>query len=141
MLDGWDDVISKWCAQYRAKTESAEIVEIQLDATVFLSDLDLERVVDAHGRSTPALMRRELNRGWSVEGRLFRRVEQYVAAHPGVFVYHRPAYDDKTDIPDRLEYGVLTADRVWWLKQFHNKPPALGAAPTTSSSPDTAAPQ
>ena len=65
--------------------------------------------------------RRELNRGWSDEGKLFRQMEHYVAAHRGCFFYHRPVYDDATWIPSVLEYGVLKSKREWWRSQFHNK--------------------
>ncbi|MBI3229789.1 MAG: hypothetical protein HYZ45_06315, partial [Burkholderiales bacterium] len=37
--------------------------------------------------------RRELNRGWSSEGKRFREMERYVADHPGTFFYHRPLYE------------------------------------------------
>ena len=65
--------------------------------------------------------RRELNRGWSEEGKRFRAMERHVADHPGTFFYHRPLYDDETWVPDRLEYGVLVDDRTWWVEQFRNK--------------------
>ena len=44
--------------------------------------------------------RRELNRGWSDEGKRFRKMEKFVSDHPGTFSYHRPQYDDDTWIPD-----------------------------------------
>jgi len=65
--------------------------------------------------------RRELNRGWSPEGKRFRSMERYVAKHPGTFFYHRPLYDDKTWIPQYLEYGVLIEDTTWWVDTFRNK--------------------
>jgi hypothetical protein len=65
--------------------------------------------------------RRELNRGWSEEGKRFRKMERYVADHPGTFFYHRPEYDDDTWIPTRLEYGVLQDDSEWWVEIFQNK--------------------
>ena len=65
--------------------------------------------------------RRELNRGWSAEGKRFRAMERYVAEHPGVFFCHRPIYDDDAWIPERLEYGVLREDREWWTDTFQNK--------------------
>ena len=68
----------------------------------------------------PFPQRRELNRGWSDEGKRFRAMERYVAGHPGAFFYHRPLYDE-TWIPDRLEYGVLVDDREWWVDSFTNK--------------------
>lgn len=65
--------------------------------------------------------RRELNRGWSAEGKRFRRMERYVAEHPGTFFYHRPLYDGQTWIPQLLEYGVLVDDTEWWVDTFRNK--------------------
>jgi hypothetical protein len=65
--------------------------------------------------------RRELNRGWSSEGKRFRAMERFVAGEPGCFFYHRPIYDDSTDIPARLEYGVLRGDGDWWIDSFQNK--------------------
>ena len=67
--------------------------------------------------------RRELNRGWSQEGKVFRSMEQYAATHPGTFVYHRAIYNDKTWIPDKLEYGLLIDDSQWWVETFSNKNP------------------
>lgn len=65
--------------------------------------------------------RRELNRGWSDEGKVFREMERYAAAHPGTFQFHRAMYNDETWIPDRLEFGLLIDDRKWWINQFANK--------------------
>ena len=65
--------------------------------------------------------RRELNRGWSAEGREFREMERFVSTHPGVFFYHRPIYDDDTWIPWQLDYGVLVDDERWWVRRFCNK--------------------
>lgn len=65
--------------------------------------------------------RRELNRGWSNEGRLFRKMERYAAASFGTFLYHRAAYNDDTWIPDTLEFGLLVDDRDWWVETFQNK--------------------
>lgn len=65
--------------------------------------------------------RRELNRGWSERGKVFRRMEVYVAAHVGAFHFHRPSYNDLTWIPLTLEYGVLRDDEHWWIESFRNK--------------------
>ena len=64
---------------------------------------------------------RRLNRGWSSEGKRFRAMERYVAAHPGAFFYHRPFYQDGTWIPARLEYAVLRPDGTWWKDAFANR--------------------
>lgn len=65
--------------------------------------------------------RRELNRGWSAEGKRFRAMERHVAEHSGTFFYHLPLYDDETWIPASLEYGILRDDRDWWVERFRNK--------------------
>jgi hypothetical protein len=65
--------------------------------------------------------RRELNRGWSAEGKRFRNMERYVADHSETFFYHRPQYDDESWIPRELEYGVLVDDVRWWVDTFQNK--------------------
>jgi len=65
--------------------------------------------------------RRELNRGWSAEGKRFRSMERHVAEHPGTFFYHRPSYHDDTWIPHRLEYGVLVGNEEWWVDGFQNR--------------------
>lgn len=63
---------------------------------------------------------RDLNRGWSSQGRVYRRMERTAAAQAGTFVYHRPMYEDATWIPRRLEYGLLRADGTWWIEWFTN---------------------
>lgn len=68
--------------------------------------------------------RRDLNRGWSPEGKRFRRMERFVAEHPGTFFFHRPCYDDGLWIPLALEYGVLLEGTRWWIERFRNKPEA-----------------
>ena len=65
--------------------------------------------------------RRELNRGWSEEGKKFREMERHVAEKPDTFFYHRPIYDDDSWIPKYLEYGVLKGDSEWWIESFANK--------------------
>ena len=65
--------------------------------------------------------RRDLNRGWSREGKQFRRMERYVTNHHGTFFYHRPLYDDDTWIPHLLEYGLLIGGANWCIETFQNK--------------------
>jgi hypothetical protein len=65
--------------------------------------------------------RRELNRGWSDQGKTFRRIEHYVAKRPGTFHAHRACYDDDTWTPAILEYRVLIDDTTWWIETFANK--------------------
>ena len=65
--------------------------------------------------------RRELNRGWSSQGKVFRQMERSAANHPGTFHFHRAQYDDDTWIPSSLKYGVLQNDLEWWIEDFVNK--------------------
>jgi hypothetical protein len=65
--------------------------------------------------------RRELNRGWSEEGKLYRSMERLAAYHPGTFHFHRARYDDDTWIPNTLQYGVLRNNNDWWIEGFENK--------------------
>jgi hypothetical protein len=63
---------------------------------------------------------RALNRGWSAEGKLFRKMEQYCAAHPGTFCYFRPRYKDQLSCPASFEFGVLLPERNLWVEEFQN---------------------
>lgn len=55
------------------------------------------------------------------QGKKFREMETYAAAHPGTFLFHRPIFDDATWIPHTLEYGVLVDNADWWIETFENK--------------------
>lgn len=63
---------------------------------------------------------RDLNRGWSVQGRTFRRMERTAADTPGTFVYHRPIYGDSSWVPRELEYGLMRPDGTWCFERFTN---------------------
>lgn len=65
--------------------------------------------------------RRDLNRGWSEQGKRYRAMERYVAEHSGTFFYHRPVYDDDTWLPDKLEFAIHTEECIWWVDVFNNK--------------------
>lgn len=77
----------------------------------------------ARWTSTSSPHRMELNRPRSPEGKRFRKMEEFVAAHPGTLFYHGALYDDDTWIPNEREYGVLQSNAAWWVERFHNKPP------------------
>jgi hypothetical protein len=64
--------------------------------------------------------RPELNRGYSTEGKVFRRMERYAAKHPGTFVFARPIYADQSWIPAELEYGVLLRNLRLWVERLGN---------------------
>jgi hypothetical protein len=64
--------------------------------------------------------RREINRGWSVRGRLYREMERYCAAHPGTFCFSRPLYCDRTWHPCAVELGLVMSEGVFWVERFDN---------------------
>ena len=63
---------------------------------------------------------RDVNRGWSAEGKLYRAMESYAADNPGIFVFSRPVYGDRTDRPHIIEYGILRPDMTLWIEAFTN---------------------
>jgi hypothetical protein len=63
---------------------------------------------------------RKLNRGWSMEGKIFRGMENYCKNNPGVFCFHRPIYLDDSLTPSFLEFGILPFDEEWWVELFNN---------------------
>lgn len=64
--------------------------------------------------------RSQINRGRSPEGRRYRAMERYAAAHPGTFVFSRPLYGDHTWVPHGLEYGILLPEARFWVERFPN---------------------
>jgi len=62
-----------------------------------------------------------LNRGRSLQGRLYRRMERYCAAHPGTFCFSRPLYTDEGARPAEIEFGVLRSDGTLWVEVFDNQ--------------------
>jgi hypothetical protein len=65
--------------------------------------------------------RRELNRGWSEEGKIYRQMEFVAARKKGTFHFHRAMYCDDTWIPNVLEFGNLVDSASWWVEQFANR--------------------
>jgi hypothetical protein len=67
------------------------------------------------------VQRRDLNRGWSAEGKCYREMEKYCVLNPGTFCFSRPIYTDETSRPAFLEYGVLRSDGELWVECFDNR--------------------
>ena len=67
------------------------------------------------------VQRRDLNRGWSAEGKRFREMEKYCVLNPGTFCFSRPLYVDQTAKPACLEFGVLKSDSELWVERFDNQ--------------------
>src|SRR5215467_9318225 len=46
---------------------------------------------------------RQLNRGWSAQGKTYRRMERYCQELPGTFCFSRPIYCDSSSVPRWLQ--------------------------------------
>lgn len=66
------------------------------------------------------IQRRDLNRGWSSDGKRFRLMERFCAQHAGTFCFSRPIYADETAKPAALEFGVLRGIGDLWIDRFDN---------------------
>jgi hypothetical protein len=66
------------------------------------------------------VQRRDLNRGWSIEGKLYRSMEKFCLEHPGTFFFHRAFYEDLTSRPSALEFGLLKPNGELWIERFKN---------------------
>jgi len=64
--------------------------------------------------------RRDVNRGWSVAGKLYRSMETYCSTNPGTFCFSRPFYEDLSGCPSALEFGLLREDGSLWVEHFTN---------------------
>ncbi|GAA4344392.1 hypothetical protein [Flaviaesturariibacter amylovorans] len=65
--------------------------------------------------------KREINRGWSKEGKRYREMERFVAAHPGIFVFSRPIYSDLGSCPFEVEFGYCDSKMNWRVEVFPNR--------------------
>ncbi len=64
---------------------------------------------------------KELNRGWSKQGKLFRSMERYCEQNPDDFLFTRPIYTDLSWIPRFIDYGIFTKEFGLLLNRFDNK--------------------
>lgn len=64
--------------------------------------------------------RRDINRGWSKEGKRYRGMERHIAAHPGTFVFSRPIYNDFSCCPAFIEFGYYE-NSSFVVEVFPNK--------------------
>jgi hypothetical protein len=63
---------------------------------------------------------RDLNRGLSEQGKVYRLMERYCYDNAGTFSFSRPVYDDATSIPRWVEFGLLRDDGSLWVEVFEN---------------------
>lgn len=66
------------------------------------------------------VQRRDLNRGWSPEGKRFREMETYCVEHPGTPCFVRPIYGDGTARPRWFDYGLIKEDGTLDVEMFKN---------------------
>ncbi|MCC8423578.1 DNA/RNA non-specific endonuclease [Mucilaginibacter sp. UR6-11] len=66
---------------------------------------------------------KELNRGLSPQGKLFRSMERYLQRNEGVFYFVRPIYNDLTWIPHQIDFGIFTKEKGLLLNRFDNRKP------------------
>ncbi|HED03231.1 MAG TPA: hypothetical protein ENI60_00440 [Candidatus Fraserbacteria bacterium] len=64
--------------------------------------------------------RRDINRGWSARGKIFRAMERYCSESPGTFCFSRPIYCDRSWRPCIIEYGLLTKVGTFWVEKLEN---------------------
>lgn len=67
------------------------------------------------------IQRRDMNRGWSLEGKKYRDLEKYCSANPGTFCFSRPIYLDLTSRPAWVEFGLLTVEGEFRVECFNNR--------------------
>lgn len=75
--------------------------------------------------------RRDLNRGWSEEGKTFRAMEEYCLERPGTFCFARPLYSDGSSRPTFLEFGLCKSDGTLWVERFDNRGDQARTVPHT----------
>lgn len=63
---------------------------------------------------------RDLNRGWSEKGKIYREMESYCSENPKTFMFSRPFYKDASARPSAFEFGILKTDGKIWLEYFEN---------------------
>jgi hypothetical protein len=64
--------------------------------------------------------RRDLNRGWSSQGKRFRALEKEAAAAPGTFYFGHLLYEDGTTYPAEIETGLLRGETLH-VDRFRNR--------------------
>ena len=65
--------------------------------------------------------RRDVNRPWSSQGKLFCEMERYCHEHPKTLCFSRPIYLQESLRPDAYDFGLLKEDGELWVAQFDNQ--------------------
>jgi hypothetical protein len=64
---------------------------------------------------------RDLNQGVSEDGKRWQSLERDLALHPGTPFYVRAIYDNNSDFPAQLEFGIQRSDGGWTQETFENR--------------------
>ena len=75
----------------------------------------------AAGETNVFLQRRDLNRGWSEAGKVFRRLEFEAKRNPGALFFHRAIYTVESTTPDFLEVGLCIPGQSLKVACFDNR--------------------
>ena len=73
------------------------------------------------GETNVFLQRRDLNRGWSSAGKVFRRMEADAHQHAGSLFFHRAIYIQESTTPDFLELGLCVPSQALHVATFSNQ--------------------
>lgn len=71
------------------------------------------------------LQRRDLNRGWSEAGKIFRQMEVSAQQNPGSLFFHRAIYLVESTTPDFLEVGLCLPGQTLQVASFDNRSNAV----------------
>lgn len=64
--------------------------------------------------------RRDINRGLSERGKVYREMERFLTKNQDTFCFSRPIYFDFSERPYLIEYGILNKNFDFWLETFEN---------------------
>ena len=73
------------------------------------------------GEANVFLQRRDLNRGWSEPGKVFRALENSAQRHAGSFYFHRAIYLEESTTPSYLEVGLCIKGQRLQVAAFDNR--------------------
>lgn len=75
----------------------------------------------AAGETNVFLQRRDLNRGWSDSGKVFRTMEVNAQLHPGALFFHRAIFLEESTTPSFLEVGLCIPGGTLQVVAFDNR--------------------
>lgn len=64
--------------------------------------------------------KKEVNRGWSEDGKRYRKIERFCERNEGLFMFSRPLYNNPSWIPFAVEIGYLTKNFDFVIERVSN---------------------